>query len=94
MVASALAGSELGIGLDADLCLVHAHHLFFLAGPDADGDALTYVWRFDGAAPNMAVQDPGVIQFSRVGTYDVSFQATDVRGLSFPTPIVRTITVR
>ena len=39
MIADALAGGELGIGLDADLGLVHAHHFLLLAGPDADGDA-------------------------------------------------------
>src|SRR5436190_1720929 len=69
--------------------------IFAGTGSDADGDTpLTFHWDF--AASGIAIstaEDPGVKTFNSPGTFKVSFQVRDARGLVDPTPAIRTITV-
>jgi len=62
---------------------------------DADGDPLVHLWVF-GAGSGVASstqKSPGLVTFSKAGTYTVSFTATDSKGLSDPTPAIVTVTV-
>ena len=64
------------------------------SGSDPDNHLpLTYAWGFGGAAPGVAIEDPGTVIFNTPGTYSVAFTATDALGLADPTPATRTITV-
>ncbi|MCW5830699.1 MAG: VCBS repeat-containing protein [Deltaproteobacteria bacterium] len=47
--------------------------------PDGDTD-LTHSWRFNGAAPDSLVQNPGSIQFGETGTYVITYICTDSFG--------------
>ncbi len=66
-------------------------------GTGSDFDAhqpLTYLWNFgDPLVPSVAVEDPGLIQFSRAGTYVVSFTAVDALGRADTTPATRVVNV-
>ncbi len=59
---------------------------------DPDGDMVTVLWDFDDGTTSTALV-PGNHAFSTAGTYNVTFTATDSRGLSDPKPPHRTITV-
>ena len=64
-------------------------------GIDTDGDVpLAYAWGFGGAAAASSAQDPGAVRFSNVGTFAVSFTATDSAGLSCTNPATVRITVQ
>src|SRR6185436_7412480 len=66
------------------------------AGSGSDPDnhlPLSYAWSFGGAAPGVAVEDPGTVIFSTPGTYTASFTVTDALGLADPTPATRVILV-
>lgn len=58
--------------------------------PAGTGLALTYAWRFDGAAPDRAVADPGPVFFAEPGTFDVRLRVSDGASTSED---FRTITV-
>ncbi len=63
-------------------------------GTDPDGDyPVTYLWDFDGGAPDSTDEDPGAVTFTTAGTYNVTFTVTDSLGLSDPTPDTVKITV-
>jgi len=65
------------------------------SGSDPDNNIpLSYAWNFDGARPNVNVQNPGVLAFPRAGIYRVKLTITDSLGLSDSTPDERVITVR
>ena len=64
------------------------------AGIDPDGNLpLTYRWNFDGVIPNSIAQNPGLVTFTRVGTYRIVLSTTDEKGSADPTPAERLITV-
>lgn len=68
--------------------------VFFSVGQDQDNNVpLSYQWNFDGAAPNMSAQNPGVVRFTKGGIYTVAMTVTDALGLADPTPDIRTIHV-
>ncbi len=51
------------------------------SGLVAGGDApIAYLWTFGGGAANSTLLEPGSVAFSTVGTYTVTFQATDKDG--------------
>lgn len=60
--------------------------------PEINGP-YTYLWLFDGAAPNNSMMVPGEIVFDNPGVFDVMFFAIDVDGLFDPRPARRTISV-
>ena len=59
----------------------------FFAGTarDPDGDMVTVLWRFGDGTTSTALT-PGNHSFATVGTYRVTFTATDSHGLSDPEP--------
>ena len=61
--------------------------------PDAN-DPITYLWDFDGVAPNSTMQNPGEVTYSMPGTYTIRLTATDNLGLADPNPPTRVITVQ
>ncbi|CAM2065895.1 PKD domain-containing protein [Sulfidibacter corallicola] len=64
------------------------------SGSDPDGDTpLTYLWTFDGAAPDSALEDPGAVTFNATGTYTVTLTATDSLGAPDDTPATVVVTV-
>ncbi len=60
---------------------------------DANDSTFTYAWNFDDGAPNVNVQDPGLVRFDIIGSFIVQFIVTDSHGLSDPTPAEVEITV-
>ena len=79
-----------------DMTIVAGDSIVFSGtGNDSDGDLpLTYLWNFDGAGiPDSMEEDPGSVQFDNTGIFTVSFTVTDAKGLSDPSPAVRTINV-
>jgi len=67
---------------------------FDMVGIDPDNNIpLTYLWNFDGAAPNTLAKNTSVT-FSRAGVYRVSATVTDSMGAVDFTPDVRTIIVQ
>jgi PKD repeat protein len=58
---------------------------------NASGSPMTYQWDFGGAAANSTAANPGEIQFSLIGVYNIAFTATDLGGT--PAADVRSITV-
>jgi PKD repeat protein len=75
---------ELGQGLD-----------FAALGSDPDADLpLSYLWTFeDPGLEASTLQDPGLLAFSRAGTFTVELTVTDARGLADPTPATLEVTV-
>jgi len=63
------------------------------ADPDAN-DPITYLWDFDGVAPNSTMQNPGEITYPMPGTYTIRLTTTDNLGLADPNPPTRVITVQ
>ena len=63
-------------------------------GNDPEGDVLRYFWDLDGAAPNSTANNPGDIQFTQAGVFNISFAATDNSGLTDPTPATVRVTVK
>ncbi|MDX1811655.1 MAG: PKD domain-containing protein, partial [Gammaproteobacteria bacterium] len=64
-------------------------------GTDVENDIpLIYSWTFDGALPDMLVQNPGRQVFNQAGSYRVRLAVSDVNGNVDQTPAVRMITVR
>ena len=63
-------------------------------GNDPEGDTLVYLWDLDGAAPNSTANNPGDIQFTQAGIYNIRFAATDSSGLTDPTPATVRVTVK
>lgn len=64
---------------------------------DVDGNnPLSYLWRFGTGSgiPSSNLLNPGIVQFNRPGTFQVTFRATDSNGIYDATPAVRTITVK
>ena len=78
-----------------DMTIVAGSQVVFSSvGFDQDNNVpLSYMWNFDGAAPNAAAQNPGAITFSKAGVYAVSLVVTDALGLADPSADIRTITV-
>ncbi len=67
---------------------------FASLGHDVDNNKpLSYLWQFDGGAPNSTAQNPGPVVFHNAGVYVVNLTVTDALGLSDPTPAQRVITV-
>lgn len=63
-------------------------------GSDPDGAVpLTFLWDFDGAAPNSNDEDPGDVTFASAGTYTVEFTVSDATNLADPSPDTVVITV-
>ncbi len=63
-------------------------------GSDPDGATpLTFLWDFDGAAPDSNDEDPGDVTFASAGTYTVEFTATDATNLADPSPDTVVVTV-
>ena len=60
---------------------------------DPDFAPVFYHWTFGGAAADSHHGAPGLVRFATAGVYVVRFTATDLQGLSDPTPATRTITV-
>jgi hypothetical protein len=80
---------------DSDLEIVVGDSIEFIGEAfDPAGGELKYEWEFDGAAPEAKVLSPGMVTFTRTGTFRVKFEATSkVTGLhADPDPMV-TITV-
>ena len=68
----------------------------YFSGKGVDQESnqgLTYLWDFDGAAPDSTQQIPGSITFDRAGFYAVRFVVTDSAGLTDVTPAVKFINV-
>ena len=66
---------------------------FVGTGTDPDNNTpLNYAWDFGGGTTNSALQSPTVI-FNTAGIYSVALTVTDSKGLSDPTPDLRTVTV-
>jgi hypothetical protein len=65
------------------------------SGSDPDYDVpLSYSWNFgDPAIPVSKVENPGLVKFTKAGTYTVKLTVTDKLGLADPSPATRTITV-
>jgi len=61
--------------------------------PDAN-EPITYLWEFDGIAPDSTMQNPGDIIYPDPGTYTIRLTATDSLGLVDPNPPTRVITVQ
>jgi hypothetical protein len=53
----------------------------------------SYLWQFDGAAPDSIQRIVGNVVFNQPGIYDVSLTVTNAAGLRDPVPAVRRITV-
>ena len=63
-------------------------------GNDSDHNLpLSFLWNFNGAAPDSTAQNPGPVQFNTQGIYHISFTVTDALGLPDPTPATITVTV-
>lgn len=60
---------------------------------DTDGTVVAWRWSFGGGAPATTVEQPGPVRFDRAGTFAVTFNVTDNRGASDPSPDTRTVTV-
>jgi len=60
---------------------------------DPNGDPVTVLWNFGDGSATSTLLSPGSHTYAAVGTYTVTFTATDSLGLSDPTPATRTITV-
>ena len=68
---------------------------FAAVGTDPNNNTpLTYLWDFNGAAPNSNVQNPGAISFSKVGAYFVKLTVANSLGIPDPTPSERVIVVQ
>ena len=63
-------------------------------GNDPDGDLISYYWNFDGAAVNTTANNPGNIQFTQAGVFNISFITTDSNGLADATPATVKVIVR
>ncbi len=78
-----------------DMVIYEGDSLNFTAvGYDPDGDTMSFLWSFDGGAPDKFVKDPGVVQFKKAGVYQVTMTVSDSAGLTDPTPDSVTITVK
>ena len=67
------------------------------AGSDPGNNLpLSYLWRFGAGSgiPDSPLQNPGLVQFSAIGTFPVSLMVTNTLGLSNPTLAARTIAVK
>lgn len=63
-------------------------------GSDPENNSpLIYQWKFDGAAPDSMVQNPGKMIFNKAGSYRVRMIVKDSMGNVDPTPAERMITV-
>jgi len=68
---------------------------FAAVGTDPGNNTpLTYLWDFNGAAPNSNVQNPGAITFSKVGAYFVKLTVANSLGIPDQTPSERIIVVQ
>lgn len=79
----------------ADLTIAIGDRVSFTSTSfDVDGDALDYRWTFGDAGLNaVSVEDPGLLQFNKAGSYTVTLIVSDAAGNLDPTPPQRTITV-
>lgn len=67
---------------------------FDATGSDPDGHyPLSFLWDFNGAAPNVTGSTPGNVSFQYPGTYYVRVKAVDALGLSSTQYVQRVITV-
>jgi lysophospholipase L1-like esterase len=68
---------------------------FSASASDSDGDTpLSYNWNFGGAgASDSSSLNPGMIQFTTPGTYEVTFTVSDSQGLTNQRPAKRIIKV-
>jgi bacillopeptidase F len=62
------------------------------AASDPNGDPVTVLWSFGDGSTSTALV-PGARSYSAVGSYTVTFTATDDKGLADPTPDTRLVTV-
>lgn len=63
-------------------------------GSDPDGVIAVYSWSFPGGTPaSSSVEDPGPVLYTTPGNFTATFNVTDDKGASDPTPDSRTITV-
>lgn len=63
-------------------------------GIDSNGNPpLTFLWDFDGGAPNSTQEDPGAVTFDNAGVFRVTFTVTDSQNQADPNPDTRIITV-
>lgn len=62
---------------------------------DVNGGQNTYLWGLgaDSGIVNQNVEDPGNLKFEQAGTFNVTFNCTDVFGVSQTNALSRTITV-
>jgi len=79
-----------------DTAIMAGESLVFTAtGTAAPGnEPFTYLWSFDGVAPNSASMDTGPITFPNPGIYTVTLLVLDALNQMDPTPAVRVITVQ
>jgi len=64
-------------------------------GVDPDQiDPLNFLWKFDGQAADMNLENPGEIQFNNAGRFRVQMEVFDSQGASDITPPERSIDVR
>jgi len=64
------------------------------AGNDPENNLpLSFLWNFDGAAANAASQNPGSVEFTNPGVYNVRLTVTDSLGLSDVTPAIVLVNV-
>ncbi len=59
---------------------------------DAEGDALTHRWTFDGVAPDSTLVVPEAVVFDALGTFTVTYRCTDAVGLA-SAPVALVVTV-
>jgi len=56
-------------------------------------DPVTYLWDFDGGAPEFLDQNPGLVTFNMAGIFEVTLEVTDANGVTDPMPPTIIVTV-
>ncbi|CAM2067826.1 PKD domain-containing protein [Sulfidibacter corallicola] len=83
------AENPVTIGIDESV-------VFNGTGTDPDehiSTGMTYLWNFDGVAPDSSLEDPGAVTFDAIGEFDVTLSVTDGFGIESIAPATRTVRV-